>query len=326
MLEIFNVTAPFFALIACGYGAAWRSLLPGNSIPALNTFVLYFALPCMMFRFTIATPFAQIFSAQVFLAYMVAGLLTLAIFMCAYRLASKTPLHCGVYPGLAVVWSNWGYMGFALIPAFLGKEALPIIVAAGMADLFVVLSVALALGSAGLGSAGLGGTGLGSPGAAAFMAIVRGAVLRVAKNPMIWAVILGAAGSAAGLTLPAAPDQLVRLLGSAAVPVALFAIGVSLYRPGVPILQADVMMITGGKLLLQPYIAAVVAIYLFGLSTYEMHVLVLMAALPVAGAVFMFAERAGSDSEAISGAILVSTVLAFISFSALCWAMGLALG
>ena len=313
MFEIFNVTAPFFALIACGYGAARFRLLPENSIPALNTFVLYFALPCMMFRFTIATPFEQIFSARVFFAYMAAGLLTFALFVGAYRLASKLPLHRGVYPGLAVVWSNWGYMGFALIPAFLGSAALPIIVAAGMADVFVLLSVASALGGAG-------------PGRSSVKAAVFGAVLRVAKNPMIWAVVLGAAGSAAGLTLPAAPDQLVRLLGSAAVPVALFAIGVSLYRPGVPVLQADVMMITGGKLLLQPYIAAVVAIYLFGLSTFEMQVLVLMAALPVAGSVFLFAERAGSGSEAISGAILVSTVLAFFSFSALCWSMGLALG
>ena len=313
MLAILNVTAPFFALIACGYGAAWYRLLPENAVPALNTFVLYFALPCMMFRFTLETPFAQIFSAHVFLAYMVAGLLTFAIFMCAYRVASRVPLHQGAYPALAVAWSNWGYMGFALIPAFLGKEALPIIVAAGMADLFVVLSVGLALGSAGSGGSSL-------------KAIVLGAVQRVVKNPMIWAVILGAAGSAIGLTLPAAPDQLVRLLGSAAVPVALFAIGVSLYRPGVPVLQADVMMITGGKLLLQPYIAAIVAIHLFGLSRFEMHVLVLMAALPVAGSVFLFAERAGSDSDAISGAILVSTALAFFSFSVLCWAMGLALG
>ena len=318
MLAILNVTAPFFALIACGYGASWYRLLPENSIPALNTFVLYFALPCMMFRFTLATPFAQIFSAHVFFAYMAAGLLTFALFMCAYRLATRAPLHQGAYPALAVAWSNWGYMGFALIPAFLGKEALPIIVAAGMADLFVVLSVGLALGSAGKSSGGSGG--------ASFKAIVQGAVLRVVKNPMIWAVILGAAGSAAGLTLPAAPDQLVRLLGSAAVPVALFAIGVSLYRPGVPVLQADVMMITGGKLLLQPYIAAILAIHLFGLTRFEMHVLVLMAALPVAGSVFLFAERAGSDSDAISGAILVSTALAFFSFSGLCWAMGLALG
>ncbi len=313
MLDILNVTAPFFALIACGYGAARFRLLPENSIPALNTFVLYFALPCMMFRFTIATPIEQIFSAKVFFAYMAAGLLTFALFMGVYRRASKLPLHRGVYPGLAVVWSNWGYMGFALIPAFLGSAALPIIVAAGMADVFVVLSVALALGNA-------------ATGGASARSVVLEAVLRVVKNPMIWAVILGAAGSAASLKMPSAPDQLLRLLGSAAVPVALFAIGVSLYRPGVPVLQADVMMITGGKLLLQPYITAVVAIYVFGLSTFEMHVLVLMAALPVAGSVFLFAERAGSDSQAISGAILVSTVLAFFSFSALCWAMGLKLG
>ncbi len=313
MLEILNVTAPFFALIACGYAASRFRLLPENAVPALNTFVLYFALPCMMFRFTLATPFEQIFSAKVFLAYMVGGLVTFAIFMATYRLASKAPLKDGAYPALAVSWSNWGYMGFALIPALLGKEALPIIVAGGMADLFAVLSVGLAFGGGGAGPT-------------SFRSIVLGAVLRVIKNPMIWAVIFGAVGSAAGVTLPTAPDQLVKLLASAAVPVALFAIGVSLYRPGVPILRADVMMITGGKLLLQPYIVAVVAIYLFGLSPFEMHVLVLMAALPVAGSVFLFAERAGRDSDAISGSILVSTALAFFSFSALCWAMGLSLG
>ncbi len=312
MLAILNVTAPFFALIACGYAACRYRLLPDNAVPALNTFVLYFALPCMMFRFTLETPFAQIFSAHVFLAYMVAGLITFAVFVASYRYASMSRLRHGAYPGLAVSWSNWGYMGFALIPALLGKEALPIIVAGGMADLFVVLSVGLALGS-------------GASGHSSAKAIALGAVLRVVKNPMIWAVILGAIGSAAGLTLPAAPDQLVKLLGSAAVPVALFAIGVSLYRPGVPVLRADVMMITGGKLLLQPYIVAIVAIHLFGLSAFEMHVLVLMAALPVAGSVFLFAERAGSDSDAISGSILVSTALAFFSFSALCWAMGLSL-
>ena len=313
MLAILNVTAPFFALIACGYAASRYRLLPENAVPALNTFVLYFALPCMMFRFTLATPFDQIFSAQVFLAYMVGGLLTFATFMVTYRIASRAPLQDGAYPAMAASWSNWGYMGFALIPALLGKEALPVIVAGGMADLFVVLSVGLAFGG-------------GSAGHTSLRAIVLGAVQRIVKNPMIWAVILGAMGSAAGLMLPAAPDQLVKLLGSAAVPVALFAIGVSLFRPGVPILRADVMMITGGKLLLQPYIVAVVAIHLFGLSALEMHVLVLMAALPVAGSVFLFAERAGSNSDAISGSILVSTAMAFFSFSAICWAMGLSLG
>jgi len=309
MLAIFTVTAPFFALIACGCGAARFRLLPENAVAALNTFVLYFALPCMMFRFTLETPFEQIFSAHVFLAYMVAGLLTFAIFTFSYSLARMEALYLGAYPAMAVSWSNWGYMGFALIPALLGREALPIIVAGGMADLFVVLSVGLALAGSGAGDN-------------SFKSIALGAIPRVVKNPMIWAVIAGAIGSAFDIKLPVAPDQLVRLLGSAAVPVALFAIGVSLYRPGVPILRAEVMMITGGKLLLQPYIVAVVAAFVFGMSHFELQVLVLMAALPVAGSVFLFAERAGHDSEPISGSILVSTALAFFSFSALCWAMG----
>ena len=313
MLSILVATAPFFALIACGYAGARLRLLPDDAVPALNTFVLYFALPCMMFRFTLETPFAQIINASVFLTYAVAGLVTLTIFVFAYRFASRGALHDGAYPGLAVAWSNWGYMGFALIPAFLGKEALPIIVAGGMADVFIILSAGLALGGAGAGT---------GPGSNAPAAIARGALLRVVKNPMIWAVVAGAVGSLLSLKLPAAPDQLVRLLGSAAVPVALFAIGVSLYRPGVPVLRADVMMITGGKLLLHPYIVGVIAVYLFGLTRLETHVLMLMAALPVAGSVFLFAERAGSNPQAISGAILVSTALAFVSFSALCWAMG----
>lgn len=311
MLNILSVTAPFFALIACGYFASRRRLLPDNAVPALNSFVLYFALPCMMFRFTLETPFAQIVNGQVFLAYMVAGLVTMAIFVFSYRFASLDDYHHAAYPALAVSWSNWGYMGFALIPVFLGRDALPIIVAGGLADVFVILSAGLALGGAAGSSA---------------REIARGALLRVVKNPMIWAVVAGAAGSALELRLPAAADSLVRLLASAAVPVALFAIGVSLYRPGVPILRADVMMITGGKLLLQPYVVAMVGVFVFGLTRLEVHVLVLMAALPVAGSVFLFAERSGSDSDAISGAILVSTALAFFSFSAFCWAMGAQLG
>jgi predicted permease len=50
-----------------------------------------------------------------------------------------------------------------------------------------------------------------------------------------------------------------------------------------------------------------------------------MAALPVAGTAFLFAERGGANSERIAAAILVSTALAFVSFSALGWVFGAAL-
>jgi len=68
VLAIFYVTAPFFALILCGYLAARFRLLPENAVPALNTFVLYFALPCLLFRFSAYTPFDNLVNLPVFFA------------------------------------------------------------------------------------------------------------------------------------------------------------------------------------------------------------------------------------------------------------------
>lgn len=318
MLSVLNVTAPFFALIACGYLAARLKLLPDNAVPALNTFVLYFALPCMMLRFTLATPIEQLFNAPVFGAYATTGVLMLVLFSVTYRFATGHKWHEGAYAALAASWANWGYMGLALIPALFGASALPVMIGAGMADLLIVVSAGLAL-------AGMGGAGNSTSGVANAAAVLRSALTRVVKNPLIWGVLAGAAGSALSIELPAAIDTFVRLLGTAAGPVALFAIGVSLYRPGAKILRGDVMLITGAKLLLHPYLAAMVALYGFGIARADAHVLILFAALPVAGTVFLFAERAGADAEAISGSILVSTALAFFSFSALCWAFGIQL-
>lgn len=313
MLAIFTVTAPFFALILCGYLAARFRLLPENAVPALNTFVLYFALPCLLFRFSAYTPFDNLVNLPVFFAYLTTGLALFAAFAAISRFAVGESLRDAAFAALAASWSNWGYMGFALLPAILGKAAAPPLIAAGMADLLVLVSAALALSA------------LQDHHGADARAALAGVAARVAKNPMIWSVIAGGAFSAAQLSLWQPADHLVKLLAEAAVPVALFTIGVSLYRPGVRVARTDVFVISGAKLLLHPYLAALVALYLFRLPQLEVRTLVLAAALPVAGTVFLFAERQGADAERISAAILVSTALAFFTFSGLCVAFGLRL-
>lgn len=309
MTGIFQVTAPFFALILCGYLAGRYRLLPPNAVPALNTFVLYFALPCMLLRFSAGAPFASLVNLPVFFAYLTAGLFMLVSYAAIARYVNGERLREAAFDGLAVSWSNWGYMGFALLPPLLGPEVLSTIIAAGMADLLVIVSLALAL--AALDSPARGGRRL-----------LGAALARVAGNPMVWAVAAGGAVSAAEASLPPVLDDLTRLLGAAAVPVALFTIGVSLYRPGTRIERTDAYVIATGKLLVHPYVALLVAAYLFHLEPLEVRTLALCAALPVAGTVFLFAERAGASGERIAAAILVSTALAFFSFSALSWAFG----
>ena len=62
---IFAVTFPFFALVLCGYLAARSRLLPLDAVPGLNMFVLYFALPCMLYRFGSTTPLMQLFNPDI---------------------------------------------------------------------------------------------------------------------------------------------------------------------------------------------------------------------------------------------------------------------
>jgi predicted permease len=309
MLDIFQVTAPFFALILCGFLAAHFRLLPPNTVPALNVFVLYFALPCMLFRFGARTPFEQLVNLPVFLAYATAGLLMLGSFAAIARLVVGETPRDAVFGALAAAWSNWGYMGFALLPALLGPKVLPIVVAAGLADLLVVVSGALAFAALASRKGG-----------------ARAVFVGVLRNPLVWSIVTGGAFSAAEISLPLALEQVTRLLGEAAVPVALFTIGVSLYRPGTRVERTEVFVIAGAKLLVHPYVALLVAAYLFRLQPLEVHTLSLMAALPVAGTVFLFAERAGANGERIAAAILVSTAAAFLSFSALSWAFGVSSG
>jgi hypothetical protein len=65
VLNILLVTFPFFALVLAGYVAARRRMLPLEAIPGLNGFVLYFALPCMLYRFGSTTPIAQLLDVSV---------------------------------------------------------------------------------------------------------------------------------------------------------------------------------------------------------------------------------------------------------------------
>ena len=60
----------------------------------------------------------------------------------------------------------------------------------------------------------------------------------------------------------------------------------------------------------------------FGIDSFTARVAVLVAALPSAGWVFIFALRYEADGGRISAVILWTTALAFLTFSGLVWVLG----
>ena len=61
----------------------------------------------------------------------------------------------------------------------------------------------------------------------------------------------------------------------------------------------------------------------FGIDEFATQVAVLTAALPSAGWVFIFAIRYEADAGRVSATILITTALAFATFSGLVWLMGI---
>src|SRR3954469_18033273 len=101
MRTILAVTLPFFALVLFGYVAARRRWVPTEAVPAFNGFLLFFAVPAMLFRFAANTPFAQITDGRYFAAWATSGVLILlaVAFVCRRVLGER--LRDAAFYGLA---------------------------------------------------------------------------------------------------------------------------------------------------------------------------------------------------------------------------------
>lgn len=311
MLAILAVTLPFFALVLCGYLAVRRAMLPQLAIPGLNSFVLYFALPCLLYRFGSTTPLARLLDARVFGVYLACALCMVALALAVGR-RSGLDWNNAAFGALVAAFPNTGFMGVPLLVALLGPAASGPVIVTLVVDLVITSSLCIAVSRLGHGG--------GSGSAAALRKALRG----IAANPMPWAIALGALASGAGLVLPRPLLQSIGLLADAASPVALFTIGAVLARSQLqaarPAPLRDVVPVALAKLVAHPLLIAAAghgAIALgLALDPFALTVLVLVACLPSASNVAMLAERFGADTGRVARIILVSTALSFLSFSA----------
>lgn len=310
MASILLVTFPFFALVAAGYLAARRGWLPLAAIPGLNGFVLFFALPAMLYRFGASTPIAQLLDPTVAGVWLVCALLVVGLAV-VFSLGGRIGWNDAAFGALVAAFPNSGFMGVPLIAALLGPQAVGTVIVVIVVDMVITSSLCIALSRL---DAGEGGA----------RAALRQALLGVLRNPMPWAIGAGALASAWRLTLPGPLDKTVALLADAASPVALFTIGAVLARSQMqadhPMPWRDYVPLALVKLALHPLLVlllgAAAARLGAPLQASTLTVLVLTAALPSASNVSLLAERMGADNGRIARIILVSTALAFVSFSA----------
>jgi len=329
MQAIFAVTVPFFALVLLGWLGARSRVLPESAIPGLNAYVLYFALPCMLFRFGSSLPLERLADPALLGVYLVCAVTVVAItvLVTLRRGGSNSGLDLrdAAFGALAAAFPNAGFMGVPLLVALLGDAAAGPVIGAIVVDLVVTSTLCLALAQADARQRGVtNGDRSLLRGA---LASLRGAL----TNPLPWAIASGAAFAATPFALAAPLAQIVRMLGDSATPVALFTIGAVLFRAGrhvhtrTPV--AHYLPVALIKLLLHPALVFCTGLAARALgapvSGFGLMALTLTAALPSASNAALLAERFGADNGRITRIIMASTVLAFASFSACAWLFGI---
>ena len=284
MLAIFLKTLPFFALIGTGWLAGRLRLFSAEATAALTKFVFYFALSAMLFGFAAALDIRQLFDPRFALAY-VAGSAALWLLVAAVaRGRGASPSEAAMLAHTSII-GNTGFLGVPML----------VVLTIDMVVFSTLITLIVAAGRHGR-------IGLGT-----LLPVLRGLI----GNPMIVAMLAGLGWSALRLPLPPPATEFLTLLGGAATPGALFAIGASLaLQPArLPATAATLSLV---KLVLHPAAVALAA-WALAVEPTAAGVMVAAAALPVAGNVYILAHHFRLAEEQVSAAILLSTAASILT-------------
>ncbi len=294
MLAVFLQTLPFFAIIGLGYGAGKTGFFPPEATAWLTKFVFYFALSALLFGFSAQMSLGEIFDVQAAGAYIwgcgVIYAVALAVAFIRHR-----PLTEAVMEAHTAVIGNTGFLGVPMLVLVLGPEAAATVLLVLVIDLILfssLLTIIFTIVKEGHLS----------------LRLPRVIGMGLLKNPMVASMALGLAWSATGLGLAEPISATMVLLGAAATPGALFAIGASLTNN-----RAERLTVAGwlsfAKLVLHPAAVGFAAFYIFDVDPFVAGVLISTAALPVAGNVYILAQHYNVAVARVSAAILISTII-----------------
>ncbi|EFI36369.1 Auxin Efflux Carrier [Desulfonatronospira thiodismutans ASO3-1] len=141
----------------------------------------------------------------------------------------------------------------------------------------------------------------------------RSIYLAILKNPLIVASVAGLIISQHPVVLPDISLQIFSILGQAALPLGLLAVGASLQLRSVNLEQFKLIALSSTvKLLVYPFLTAMIC-YVLGVSGSELVVAILFASLPTAAGSFILAKELGGDHLAMSSIITFQTIFSFIT-------------
>jgi len=303
MGAVVNVVLPVFAIVLAGFACGRLRLLGPGGSEALNGFVYFAALPALFFGSLAKVELAQIFNWPYLAAFMLGILVTALAALIVGRLLFRTRGAPLAVQNMAALFSNTGYMGIPLAITAFGKDAaLPAILA-------TIVNGALVMGLYILWIEAKLST------ASHHLHVARDAFAGVFRSPLVLSAIAGILCSALRIAVPTPLLAFCDIMGAAAPPAALFAMGLFMVGKSFKGDLREVGAFTALKLILHPLATCAIVAWLIPLQEDWRRVLLLMAALPTGSLVFILASQNETYVRRATGIILGTTLASVVTLS-----------
>jgi len=282
------------AIIALGFLLAQLGVLRADSQLLLSRLVFFVATPALLFQTLSRAPVSQIFTSGLTVAALsfvgVAGI---------YALLARTlwhrPTGDTVIGALSSGYVNAANLGLPITVYVLGSASFiaPVL----LMQLLVITPMAFAVLDAVV---------------ARRRPSLFVLISQPLRNPITVGCFLGLLCSLAGWQVPALVAAPIALIAGMAVPGVLLAYGVSLRLGPRPIADGSIVelaVVSGLKLALQPLLAYAVARWLFDLDGRALLAATVVAALPTAQNIFVYASRYNRSTTLARDSIFVTTAM-----------------
>ncbi|WP_417829006.1 AEC family transporter [Thalassospira sp.] len=306
MLDILAITTPIFMIIAIGYIAVLRNIVPQTVVRGMGAFVINFALPCLLIRALIVRDISEVLNMDFLAVYGAGSLIIYALGYFFARVIAKKSQQNAALQGMGMSASNSGFVGYPIVFQLLGPTAAIALALCFIIENLVITPLTLILGD----SAQTEGANRWH--------ILRKSFVRLAQNPIIIALLIGLLISISGITLPGPIFSVVDMLASASGPVALFVIGGGLVGLKLHGLRFDIARIVFGKLVLHPLMIFLLLGFVPDLDPLMKIAAVTFASGPMFGIYPIYGQRYGHEGMN-AAALMAATLLSFVTISTTLW-------
>ena len=300
VLEVLQITAPIFVVIALGYFIRLKKIIKEDTVTILNKLAYNIALPALLFLSITRYRLGEIFDIDIIkVIYSTYAVFILLVFLLSFTFKANNKTRGAIV--VASFRCNMAFIAFPIIISAYGDLAMAkaSLIVAFLVPANIILTIVIFK---------LSGK---DPGGSRMKKLFTGLI----TDPLIIAVVLAVLFSYFEVNLPTTVTGVLDILSGMAVAIALLSIGASIrfvhLKNNIKLLS----YISFNKLIFLPIVAFIISTYIFKISSFDRNIICILFSAPLAVAAFIMAREHRSDADLVSSALILTTIISAATIS-----------